>query len=77
MNERMDRWVGRRMNRGMDGWTDGWMNGYYLSDGWMDGYYLGGWDRPGETYIHHLHRLALKSPKSSFKVQLYRATLSN
>ena len=63
----MDGWVGGRMNKRRDGWTDGW----------MDGYYLGGWDRPGETYLHHLHRLSLKSPKSRFKVQLYRTTLSN
>ena len=64
----MDGWAGGRMNRRMDGWTDG------RTDGWMDGYYVGGWDRPGETYLHHLYRLSLES---RFKVQLYRTTLSN
>ena len=68
MNGWMDVWVGGRMNRRMDGWMDG------RTDGWMDGYCLEGWDRPGETYLHHLYRLSLKS---RFKVQLYRTTLSN
>ena len=59
----------------MDGWVGGWKN--EQKDGCIDGYYLGGWDRPGETYLHHLHRLPLKSPKGRFKVQLYRTTSSN
>ena len=63
----MDGWV-EELNRRMDGRTDG------RTDGWMDGYYMGGWDRPVETYLHHLYRLSLKS---RFKVQLYRTTLSN
>ena len=60
------------MNEWMDEWMGGWTN--EQKDGWMDGYYMGGWDRPGETYLHHLYRLSLKS---RFKVQLYRTTLSN
>ena len=68
----MDGRVGGRMNRRMDGWTDGRTDG--RTDGWMDGYYVGGWDRPGETYLHHLYRLSLKS---RFKVQPYRSTFSN
>ena len=76
MNEWMDGWMDGWMDRWVGGWKneqkDGWMDG--RTDGWMDGYYVGGWDRPGETYLHHLYRLSLKS---RFKVQLYRTTLSN